>query len=57
MPTMQVQVAGAAYACQLADEPRQQFLNGNWDALGELLDVLPQARETVKLLPCLRAFA
>lgn len=54
---MQVRVAGATYACQLADGPRSQFLKGTWDALGELVQGLPQVRETAQKLPYLRAFA
>jgi 3-isopropylmalate/(R)-2-methylmalate dehydratase small subunit len=56
LQSMQVQVAGTAYPCQLADGPRQQFLNGSWDALGELVEGLPQARATAKKLPYLHAF-
>ncbi len=54
---MQVTAAGRTYPCQLGDGPRKQFLTGSWDALGELVDGLPQVKATAKKLPYLNAFA
>lgn len=54
---MQVKVGAKSFACQLGDGPRKQFLTGQWDALGELVDGLPQVRATAKKLPYLNAFA
>lgn len=57
LEAMQVQVGAKRYSCQLADGPRSQFLSGSWDALGELVDGLPQVRATARRLPYLNAFA
>jgi len=54
---MQVKAGAKTFPCQLADGPRKQFLTGQWDALGELVDGLPQVRETAKKLPYLNSFA
>jgi 3-isopropylmalate/(R)-2-methylmalate dehydratase small subunit len=54
---MQVKVGAKAFACQLGDGPRKQFLTGQWDALGELVDGLPQVRAAAKKLPYLNNFA
>ena len=53
---MQVTVGAKAHPCQLADGPRKQFLTGQWDALGELVDGLPQVRATAQKLPYLNGF-
>jgi 3-isopropylmalate/(R)-2-methylmalate dehydratase small subunit len=53
----QVRVAGMSYVCQLADGPRKQFLTGQWDALGELVEGLPQVKAKAAKLPYLNAFA
>ncbi len=53
----QVRIAGKAYPCQLADGPRKQFLTGQWDALGGLVEGLPQVKEKAAKLPYLNAFA
>ncbi len=55
--SMQVTAGGKSFACQLADGPRKQFLTGQWDALGELVDGLPQVRAAVQKLPYMNAFA
>jgi 3-isopropylmalate/(R)-2-methylmalate dehydratase small subunit len=54
---MQVKAGATSYPCQLGDGPRKQFLTGQWDALGELVDGLPQVRAAAKKLPYLNAFA
>lgn len=54
---MQVKVAGKSFPCQLGDGPRKQFLTGQWDALGELVDGLPQVKQKAAKLPYLNAFA
>lgn len=54
---MQVAVAGSSYPCQLGDGPRKQFLTGAWDALGGLVDGLPEVRAAAKKVPYLNAFA
>lgn len=53
----QVRVAGRTYVSQLADGPRKQFLSGQWDALGELVEGLPQVKAKAGKLPYLNAFA
>lgn len=53
----QVRVAGKTYVSQLADGPRKQFLTGQWDALGELVEGLPQVKAKAGKLPYLNAFA
>lgn len=57
LQAMQVTVAGKAFACQLGDGPRKQFLTGQWDALGQLVDGLPQVKAKAAKLPYLNAFA
>jgi 3-isopropylmalate/(R)-2-methylmalate dehydratase small subunit len=57
LEAMQVRYGTKACACQLGDGPRKQFLTGQWDALGELVDGLPHVRQTAAKLPYLRAFA
>ncbi len=54
---MQVKAGTKSYPCQLGDGPRKQFLTGQWDALGELVDGLPQVRAAAKKLPYLNGFA
>ncbi len=54
---LQVKVGAKSFACQLGEGQRKQFLTGQWDALGELVDGLPQVRATAKKLPYLNAFA
>jgi 3-isopropylmalate/(R)-2-methylmalate dehydratase small subunit len=53
----QVRIAGKTYVSQLADGPRKQFLTGQWDALGELVEGLPQVKGKAAKLPYLNAFA
>jgi len=54
---MQVKAGTTSYPCQLGDGPRKQFLTGQWDALGELVDGLPQVRAAAGKLPYLNNFA
>lgn len=53
----QVTVAGKIFSATLGDGPRKQFLTGQWDSLGELVNGLPQVKGTAGKLPYLRAFA
>jgi len=53
----QVRAGSLTASCQMADGPRQQFLTGQWDATGQLLDGLDQVRATAAKLPYFTAFA
>lgn len=53
----QIRIAGKTYVSQLADGPRKQFLTGQWDALGGLVEGLPQVKAKAAKLPYLNAFA
>ncbi len=57
LEAMQVTVGAKSFPCQLGDGPRKQFLTGQWDALGQLVEGLPQVRQTAQKLPYLTAFA
>jgi 3-isopropylmalate/(R)-2-methylmalate dehydratase small subunit len=52
-----VHVGAKSYPCQLGDGPRKQFLSGAWDALGGLVEGLPQVKATAAKLPYLNGFA
>jgi len=41
----------------MGDGPRKQFVTGQWDATGELVEGLKQVRTTAKKLPYVSAFA
>ena len=49
--------AGAAIQGALADGPRGQFLDGAWDALGQLLEAGEQIGATARQLPYTSSFA
>ncbi len=49
--------AGRQVAADIADGPREQFLKGSWDSLGQLLDAGDQIGQTAARLPYTRAFA
>ncbi len=53
----EVRIGGARYRAQLPDGPRQQFISGAWDALGELRGGLDAARARASKLPYISAFA
>lgn len=55
--TMHVKAGATSHPCQLGDGPRKQFLTGQWDALGELVDGLPQVRAAAGKMPYLNNFA
>ncbi len=54
---LSVAIGSQRWSAQLADAARKQFLTGQWDALGELVDGLPQVKATAARLPYLNAFA
>ena len=51
-----VQYGGGAFRAVLPDGPREQFLKGEWDALGQLLEVPDRIRATAERLPYLSEF-
>jgi 3-isopropylmalate/(R)-2-methylmalate dehydratase small subunit len=51
-----VQCATGVFRAVLPDGPREQFLKGEWDALGELLEAPDQIRTTAGRLPYLSEF-
>jgi 3-isopropylmalate/(R)-2-methylmalate dehydratase small subunit len=53
----EVRAGGKAFAAQIADGPRQQFLTGAWDAAGELVEGLAQVRATATKLPYVGSFS
>ncbi|HIG53352.1 MAG TPA: 3-isopropylmalate dehydratase small subunit [Candidatus Latescibacteria bacterium] len=52
-----VRYAGGAVAADIADGPREQFIKGSWDSLGQLLDAGDQIGETAAGLPYTNGFA
>tara|TARA_B110000438_G_scaffold226514_1_gene220744 strand:+ start:123 stop:728 length:606 start_codon:yes stop_codon:yes gene_type:complete len=52
-----VRYAGGAVAADIADGPREQFIKGNWDSLGQLLDAGDQIGKTAAGLPYTNGFA
>ncbi len=53
----QVCWAGGEVAAEIATGPREQFLKGSWDSLGQLLAASDQIGQTAARLPYTRAFA
>jgi len=47
---------GKKAPASMGDGPRKQFVTGQWDATGELIDGLNQVRATAKKLPYVSAF-
>jgi 3-isopropylmalate/(R)-2-methylmalate dehydratase small subunit len=47
----EVRLAGKSYPVQLADGPRQQFLEGRWDSTAELLHFKDAIQKTAKQVP------
>ena len=52
-----VRYVGGAVAADIADGPREQFIKGNWDSLGQLLDAGDLIGETASGLPYTNGFA
>ena len=52
-----VHYVGGAVAADIADGPREQFIKGNWDSLGQLLDAGDLIGETAAGLPYTNGFA
>ena len=52
----QVRWAGGKIAADIADGPREQFLKGSWDSLGQLLDAGDQIESTTRKLPYVAGF-
>jgi 3-isopropylmalate/(R)-2-methylmalate dehydratase small subunit len=52
----EVRLGGTRYGARMPDGPRQQFLSGAWDALGELRGGLETARACAGKLPYLASF-
>lgn len=48
---------GKKAAAAMPDGPRKQFVTGQWDATGELIDGATQVRATAKKLPYVSSFA
>ena len=51
-----VRYVGGAVAADIADGPREQFIKGNWDSLGQLLDAGDLIGETAAGLPYTNGF-
>ena len=52
----QVRWAGGQVAADIAAGPREQFLKGSWDSLGQLLDAGDQIESTTQKLPYVAGF-
>ena len=52
----QVRWAGGQVAVDIADGPREQFLKGSWDSLGQLLAAGDQVENTARELPYVAGF-
>jgi 3-isopropylmalate/(R)-2-methylmalate dehydratase small subunit len=53
----QVRAGALTVAATIPDGVRQQYLTGAWDALGQLVDGLPQVRAAAAKVPYLSGFA
>ncbi len=53
----EVRFGGKTVPALIADGPRKQFVTGSWDATGELVAGIDQAKATAARLPYVRAFA
>jgi len=56
LQAQQVTAGTLSVPCQMADGPRKQFLTGQWDATGQLLEALTQVRATAGKIPYLAGF-
>jgi 3-isopropylmalate/(R)-2-methylmalate dehydratase small subunit len=53
----ELRLGGKSYPVQLADGPRQQFLEGRWDSTAELLQFKDAIQKTAKQVPYFGNFA
>ena len=56
LATRTVRYVGGEQAAAIADGPREQFLKGNWDSLGQLLAADDQIESTTRKLPYMAGF-
>ena len=56
LATRQVRYAGGEQAAAIADSPREQFLKGSWDSLGQLLAAGDRIESTTRKLPYMAGF-
>lgn len=56
LATRTVRYVGGEQATAIADGPREQFLKGNWDSLGQLLAADDQIESTTRKLPYMAGF-
>jgi 3-isopropylmalate/(R)-2-methylmalate dehydratase small subunit len=56
LEALQVRVGAKAFAAQMADGPRKQFVTGAWDATGELLEGAAAVKTTAGRLPYVSNF-
>ncbi len=52
---LQLRIAGKSFPCSLRDSARQGLLEGRWDAIGDLLDGLPEVEKTAGSLDYMKA--
>ncbi len=56
LETRTVRYIGGEQAAEIADGPREQFLKGSWDSLGQLLAADDQIESTTRKLPYMAGF-
>ena len=56
LEALQVRVGPKAFAAQMADGPRKQFVTGAWDATGELIEGAAAVKATAGRLPYVSNF-
>lgn len=56
LATRTVRYVGGEQAAAIADGPREQFLKGSWDSLGQLLAADDQIESTTRKLPYMAGF-
>lgn len=56
LETRTVRYVGGEQAAAIADGPREQFLKGSWDSLGQLLAADDQIESTTRKLPYMAGF-
>lgn len=52
---LEIRFSGQSVPCTIRESARDALVNGRWDAIGELLDGLPDVRATAARLPYLAA--
>ncbi len=57
LEALQVRVGPKAFAAQMADGPRKQFVTGAWDATGELIEGAAAVKAAAGRLPYVTNFA